>query len=232
MARTVLTAFVLFTLLLFFSANVSAQGGLSKENLDLPYDALSLAEEDEDAPEVVIFYGQNYEGDGVFFCLDRSGSTANGELKIEKRETIRSITEFSARVQFGIVFYDAGVKKYPSTGRPLTASVGAKGGAISWLTNLRSGSGTCPGKGLMECLNYVSFSSAKRNVIIWLGDGCTTCPGGSGNYSQKTLTQVKSRNFKRAQINAIAVGGNGEVCESFPKSLAAQNNGTYKRVPR
>ena len=101
MARTVSTVFAPFTLLLFFAGVIHAQGGLSKENLDLPYDAMSLAEEDEDSPEVIIFYGQNYEGDGVFFCLDRSSSTRNGELKIEKREAIRSITEFSSRVEFG-----------------------------------------------------------------------------------------------------------------------------------
>ena len=46
----------------------SAQRDL-KENLDLPYAAVDGpgAEEDEDAPEIVVLYGQSFEGDGFVF---------------------------------------------------------------------------------------------------------------------------------------------------------------------
>jgi hypothetical protein len=44
-------------------------GGVAlKENLDLPFNALGRsAEEEEDAPEIVVLYGQEFEGDGFVF---------------------------------------------------------------------------------------------------------------------------------------------------------------------
>ena len=63
---------------LTFSAALSAQdvGSVgTKDNLDLPVDAVGEnVTEEEDAPEVVIFYGQQLEGDGLFYTVDRSGS--------------------------------------------------------------------------------------------------------------------------------------------------------------
>ena len=48
---------------------LNAQDGqASKENLDLPYDASLASERAESAPEVIVFYGEQYEGHGVFFC--------------------------------------------------------------------------------------------------------------------------------------------------------------------
>jgi len=62
--------------------SVGGGGGATKENLDLPFDALGEEEEEEEAPEVVTFYGTQLEGDGVFYCIDRSGSMQDsGELK-------------------------------------------------------------------------------------------------------------------------------------------------------
>lgn len=68
-----------------FGGSLQAQdlgsGGL-KENLDLPLDAIGEAGEEEDAPEVVNFYGQTLEGDGFFYAVDRSGSMQDsGELR-------------------------------------------------------------------------------------------------------------------------------------------------------
>jgi len=224
----------LVALSLVFGSQLQAQigGGQvpSKENLDLPYDSYGLNENEEDAPEVVVFYGQSFEGDGIFYCLDRSSSTCNGELAIEKRETIRNVMEFSTRVEFGIVFYDRGMKKFPASGRPMKANAGGKAGAISFLSSTQCGSGTCVKLGLLECLNYVGQSSAKRNIVIYLGDGGTTCPGADANqYREQTLQEVKSRNFKHAQINAVHVGNDSDV---FSKQLAAQNGGTFSKVVR
>jgi hypothetical protein len=44
-----------------------------KDNLDLPFDATSAAEADEDSPEVIVLYAQQYEGDGFVFVSDSTG---------------------------------------------------------------------------------------------------------------------------------------------------------------
>ena len=202
----------------------------TKENLDLPYDAFGLNETEEEAPEVVVFYGQSFEGDGIFYCLDRSSSTCGGELAIEKRETLRNIMEFSSRVEFAVVFYDAGMKKFPQSGRPMKADAAGKSAAVSFVSATQCGRGTCVKRGLLECLSFASFSSAKRNVIIYLGDGGTTCPNTNHRqYGEQTLQEVKARNFKNAQVNSIHVGNDDTW---FSKALATQNNGSFSQVTR
>lgn len=137
----------------------------SKENLDLPFDAFGISEDEKEAPEVVFFYGQQYEGDGFFFCLDRSSSTA---------------------------------------------------------------------KGLMKSLKYADRSSAKRNVVIYLGDGGTTCPNNDATaYGQQTLSQVTGANFKRHQINSICVGTDlTNNDKTFCQTLSRMNGGSYKHIPK
>jgi hypothetical protein len=206
--------------------------GATKENLDLPFDAFANAEEEEEAPEVIFFYGQQYEGDGFFFCLDRSSSTAQGELETEKRETIRAINGFSKHVQFAVVFYDQSVMKWPTAGRPAEASGGSKAQAIAWLSTIRTGSGSCVREGLMASLEFANRSSSKKNSIIYLGDGYTHCSGhDTAQYARQTLSQVTAANYKRHSINSVCVGTD-QVDENWCKQLASLNGGTYKRVPR
>jgi len=218
---------------LSLEAQDTGSGAGNKVNLDLPFDAAGGENNDEEAPPSIIFYGQQFEGDGIFYCLDRSRSTQdNGELQIEKRETIRNIAEFSERVQFAVVFYDQGVLKWPSSGKPAEANAGFKAAGIAFVSSTQGGGGTCVAKGLTECINFANQSTAKRTQIILLTDGFTTCPGAGDEteYAKKTLGEITGKNYKRHPINCICVGT--EVSETFPKTMAAMNGGTYKRVPR
>ena len=223
---------MLLTVVLVFSSQALAQGARTKENLDLPFDALGLNEDDEDAPEVIIFYGQNYEGDGIFYALDRSSSTRDGELAREKQEVARNINEFSERVQFGIVFYDRGIQKHPANSRPTEATPGGKAAAIGFVMSRQSGGGSCAGKGVLECLRFANASSAKRNVIIALGDGCTHCPGmDAQQHAKQSLAEIAATNFKRHQINSILVG-NDTSCKYWAKPLADANGGKYSVIAK
>ena len=204
----------------------------TKENLDLPFDAFGISEDEEEAPEVVFFYGQQYEGDGFFFALDRSSSTRGQQIEIEKREVTRSVTQFSNRVQFAIVFYDQGIMSWPAGGQPAEASQSQKGQAVAFLVSIQSGSGSCAGDGVIKALKYADRSSAKRNVVIYLGDGGTGCPSNQANSgAQKALTNVTGANFKRHQINSICVGTDVQD-KQFCQNIARMNGGQYKHVPR
>ena len=223
-----------------FVANLSAQGignaGGLKENLDLPFDAVGESESEEDAPEVVIFYGESLEGDGFFYTIDRSGSMQDsGELGRAKQEVSRNVSEFSSRTQFAVIFFDAGLQRFPSSGRPVDASASMKSAALGWITGMRGGGGSCCQAGILTALRYANMSSAKRKVIIYVGDGGGTC-GASGlgeqAYLDRTLQVVESQNYQRAQINAVGVlmGNSRQTQERFLQNLARQNGGTYKRI--
>ncbi len=204
-------------------------GGILKANLDLPFDAGLLNEdtEDEDAPEIIIFYSQQYEGDGIFYCIDHSSSMNDGELDVAKREVIKNIREFSPRVQFGIVFFDRNMIKHPGSGRPTEATASGKASAIAWVNAVPNGGGSCVQQGLVHALKFANQSSASRKIVVYLGDGGGHCGGDQTTYLQQTLGVVKGQNWQRAQINTIGVLNVEPVSESFLKNLAAQNGGTY-----
>lgn len=65
-------------------------------------------------------------------------------------------------------------------------------------------------------------------MIIYLGDGCPTCPGDAGPGTiSRILEQVAAQNYKRHGINAIVVGS---VCPEFPTTLSLQNGGTFTNL--
>jgi Mg-chelatase subunit ChlD len=231
------------SVVLFFAlaqtASVEAQslsGGGLKANLDLPFDAGLFSDdgEDEDAPEIITFYSQQYEGDGIFYAIDRSGSMQNsGELDVAKREVSRNIMEFSNRVQFGVVFFDRGIVKFPSSGRAAEANPAMKAAGLNWVQSVPGGGGSCCQQGLIEALKYSNTSSATRKVVVYVGDGGGTCNGANEQtYLNQTLSVVKSQNFQRAQVNTVGVLDIGTIQDQFLRSLASSNGGTYVKITR
>ena len=224
-------------LLLAASTSARAQdsaGGLTKENLDLPYDALGEDEDEEEAPEVVSFYGQSLEGDGFFYSIDRSGSMQDsGELNLAKQEVTKNISEFSDRVQFGVVFFAADVLKFPPGGQPADATPSMKSAGISWVNSAQGSHGSCCQAGLVAGLQMANQASAKRKVLVYLGDGGGTCSGvDEGTYLSQTLAVVTSQNFQRITINTIGVLSYGQIQEKFLRNLASANGGTYTKISR
>ena len=222
---SLLTAFFVTATSPVFAQSIGA-GAQVKENLDLPYDAIGdNTDEEEDAPEIIQFYGQTYEGDGIFYCIDRSGSMqGSGELDIAKREVTRNISEFSDRVEFGIVFFDSKVLKWPPSGQPAPANASKKQSGISWVQTMPGGSGSAISKGLTAALDMVNKSTKKRLTLIYVGDG--------GGSQPSMIGQIKGRNTKRAIINTIGVLDVSPTNRDFLKQLAQSNNGKYTEIVR
>ena len=217
--------------------HLSAQdlGGLGvKENLDLPYDSLSdLNTEEEDPPEVVNFYGQNFEGDGFFITVDRSTTMQDrGELQRAKQEISRIVSEFSHKTQFAVVFFDASIKKFPASGRPADANPGMKGAALSWIANMQGGRGSCMMEGIREALQFANLSTSRRRVIVYVGDGGGTCHNqNERTYLQNAVVTITAQNYQRVQVNCVGVIMSGRTMqEGFLKQLAASNGGTYRQI--
>jgi hypothetical protein len=231
--RVSLSVAFLFVTGSFDVAEAQELGGL-KDNLDLPLDAIGESTETEESVEVVVFYGQNLEGDGFFYTVDRSGSMQDsGELARAKQEISRNISEFSDRSQFGIVFFDARVVKFPSSGRPVEANPGMKAAALSWVAGMAGGSGSCMMEGIRGALDMANFASAKRRVLVYVGDGGGTCMGANEqDYLKKMVATVTSQNYNRVIINCIGVlmDASRTMQENFMKQVAQANGGSYRRI--
>jgi Mg-chelatase subunit ChlD len=203
----------------------------NKENLDLPFDALGEEEEEEEAPEVVNFYSTNLEGDGFFYVIDKSSSMAQGELTRAKAELNKNISEFSSRVQFGIVFFDANLTKFPGSGQPAEATEAMKQGAKGFVNATQAGSGSCCMQGLMAGLQFANRAKSRRKVIVYLGDGGGHCQGGDElQYLNKTVSTITAQNYQRIKINTIGILDVTTTSENFLRRLASSNGGSYTRI--
>ena len=199
-----------------------------KQNLDLPFNG-GLVERDR-----IRFYGSDYELDGIFYVIDRSGSMqSSGELQIAKREVVENIGELSPEVQFGIVFFDRGITKFPSSGRPADANAAMKAAAINYIQSVPGGGGSCVQQGLVEALLFANLSTAERKVLLYVGDGGGTCNGANEQtYLSQTLSVVTSQNHQRTQIDSIGVLDLGVIHEDFLQTLSHMNYGVYRKITR
>ncbi|MBI4601145.1 MAG: VWA domain-containing protein [Planctomycetes bacterium] len=202
-----------------------------KASLDLPYDALGDGADEEDAPELVVFYGGEYEADAFFYCLDGSLSMADGEWQTLQRELVRNIREFRDWVEFGIVVFSQETRVIPRDKRPARATEAAKQAAIAEVLVLEPGSWTCALAGLAEVLKMARQSTAPRRAVIFMSDGKPACPGTDFvAYREQIFRDVQALNEDEIPIHAIGIGD--DVDESFLRRLAGTNRGTYRRVTR
>jgi hypothetical protein len=173
-------------------------------------------------------------GDGIFYVVDKSPTMADsGELNIAKREVIRTINELPEDHQFGIVFFDSSVMKFPGSGVPAMASAAMKAAATSFVQSVTAVGGSCVQQGLVAALNMARNSSARRDVLVYVGDGGGTCQGADeATYLRQTLQWVTEKNSGHAQIHAVGVLSPNRIPEDFMKALAAQNSGIYARIER
>ena len=180
--------------------------------------------------QVITFYSQRYESDGFFYAIDRSEKMQDsGELERAKTEMINNIKEFRPDVEFGIVFFDRGIKKFPSAGRPTLANDAMKAAAINWIQSVPGGTGSCCQQGLIEAQKYAMVARTSRHrTVMFVGNAGVDCQGADEeSYLDQTLEFIKSQKSQRQQFNVIGVGEIGTTQENFLKSLASMNGGTY-----
>lgn len=211
--------------------------GLSKANLDLPFNAGGSSEEDEDAPEIVSFYGSMYEASAVVFCLDESKSMSKaGRWETQQKEIIRAISELSDQAQVGLVFY--GDRSYSFRNSLASANQATKGAMIQWVVGRQLSLGTCLGGGVVDSLRMLQHAESKHKAVIVAGDGRpTSCPfvRGSGKdprVAQQALMETLAANpGMQIRVHTILVGNNVTPRDiDFMRKLARLHRGTYRRV--
>jgi hypothetical protein len=200
--------------------------------LDLPNGAGRSIEEEEELPEIIIFYEFEYETNGVFFCLDQSMSMGSNKWSALQRELIEVVNDLSNSSEFGIVFFhETAEETFPRSGRPPRATDSKKQQAIRMVMNtLPSDKSTCFLEGLKKTVKMANTSRAADRCIIFMSDGKATCVGqDSATYTQRTLQEIRLLNKERVPINTVGIGF--EPVEYFLKGLARESGGTYRRLP-
>jgi hypothetical protein len=238
MKRNSLVSVLVSAAVLCWGLDLAAQslGGSGvgvKENLDLPYDAADQSTSDEEAPEHIVFFGQDYEGDGFFFTVENSGGMAqNLYLARAKAELSRTIADLSDEAEFSVNFFDANAVSFPECGRPTVATRAMKSAALAWIDAIHNGSCSCCQKGFMGALRSANLSSARRKVIIYVGRGRGLCGGDESAYLDQCVRLVTAENANRVQINTIglSMSTGPSIYADFLRAIAAANGGTYRPI--
>ena len=250
----------LIALALLVGLSVATVLGLSQDvgnsgkriDLDLPVNGGDpWKTEEEEAPTIIFFYGQQFEGDVFVFCVDRSGSMADqGELARAKREICRNIREFSEQTEFAVCFFDTDVLMWPPNGRPVGANPETREDACAWVASIGRGGQSCPQTALIRSLKLINRSQESRRCLLYVGDGGGTCfksgwdkkcppaiasdpeKGYEWWYLKETLNEVDEYNLKGVEVNTIGVmmGARFNRHHYFVRKLAERNDGICRLI--
>ena len=210
--------------------------GIGQRFLDLP-DGFGISEEEEDEPELIEFYSNEYEGDGWFFCLDRSSSmgrqTSSGQRKFDvlKRETVRALTGLTKRSVCSVVFYNKDMTPLVIGDPAVRMDAAGKAKMIGQVSGTPISNGSCMLRGMLKCLDIANRTQNEHRNCMLTADGRTTCPNGERN-PDRVFQQIMSRNMLRIPIHTIYTGpqSGSDWTEGKPllERLSRATNGKFK----
>lgn len=203
---------------------VAQSTGTSKRPLDLPAGKFGKDEEDqEDESETIIFYGQEYEADAFFWCMDRSCSMGwGGLMAVLKQEVTSSIQSLTGRAEFGLVAFSGNTSVWQHT--PQKATVAQKAAGIAWVQQLNPDGATCMAAAGVKAVEICNLSRKRNKAVILLSDGAPNCPA-----CGETITAITGANWQRNPINTLFIGS-GAGGASCMQQLASANNGSFAQV--
>ncbi len=201
-----------------------SDGNGVKKPLDLPSGGKGDDEDEEDAPESISFYGGEYEGDGFFWCLDKSCSMGwaddIGHLKTEMSAAINSLSE---NAEFSIVAFSSGYIIFSPF--PKTANAANRALGTAWVMALTTDGNTCLAPAGVETVGISNLCQKESKQIIVLSDGLPNCPGPA-----ETTAAITGANWQHTPVNTIYIASDSDGI-TFMQSLAAANNGTFYQPP-
>jgi len=222
-------------LVCFTSTMVQAEDGSSsarvKRPLDLPAKGANQDEEEEDAPETILFYGAEFEGDAFFWCIPAYGFCGETATFTSIRgEVTNALTQLTSRSLIDLVAYNSATYVWrPQAQRATGAN---KTAAIAWMSMLVPIESHCLLEAAVTTLGIAQATNKPHKVLIVMGARQPYCGSDSGTeYSEQCLMQISAANYENSKINTVYFTStfySGE--QAFYVELAAMNGGTFRQV--
>lgn len=252
--RLMTLTLALFLLSITFHSITGQPPDRSHRPLDLPSGGGSSDEDSEDHPELIHFFGEEYEGDAFFWCLDRSGLTkfikcppSNhcnpspsppcGEILLpESLESIYELQEefslalssLSSSAEFGVVVFSNEVLAWREI--PMQADSLNKLSAINWVTGVMWGLESCIGPAMLKTINLANQSNRQLKQIFLYADREPYCDG--DRKGEESLKQITQANWKSIPIHTIYRFPDVQLEDDdgyrFMEQLAVSNKGTFR----
>ncbi len=205
-------------------------GGLRKP-LDVPAGGAGSDDEEEDAPEAIRFYGNEFEGDTFVFIVPAYGFCGETDIfDMIRQEVSATLNQLSAAVDFAIVAYNSTTYIW----RPdcCHASPAHKASAQAWMGTLAPIENHCLLDAALAGLGLAQQSAGAHKQVIICGAREPYCNGsGGGNYADICMESITAANFENLPIHTIYFTSSfysGE--QQFYVNLAAMNGGTFRQV--
>ncbi|MGE4619595.1 MAG: vWA domain-containing protein [Planctomycetota bacterium] len=190
--------------------------------LDLPAGGGNNEEEDEEIPDVIQFFGQDFEGDAFVWVLDTSGSmSVGGNMQQLREEFVGAVSSLSSETEFGVIAFNQNLQELDSHCKEATTS--RKMVAAAWVVALPTNGSSCISPAVIRGLEIARKSSKEQRRVILVGDGGSQCGSTTPNATQD-LINISMANWDRIAIDTVFVGGHGEGLD-FYQALANQNQG-------
>ena len=188
---------------------------------------------EEACPPLSVYFGKEFRADGLFFVIDRSGTVqSTGGLQRAKLETERLIENLPQGTDFGIIFSDANVLRFPTGQQPAESTEEMKASAVAFIRSVPGGSGSCDMPSLLAALEFARNSRTRSAAIVYVTDGGGFCMGAEETaYHEKLTETVTSANAGLARLHTFQVVPNIQIRDRFLEQLALRNGGTYTPLP-
>lgn len=213
-------AVVLMVFVTLYPVVSEANSDKIRRPLDLPAGGGKGDEdEDETIPDLILFYGNQYEGDAFVWVLDVSGSMGNGDLMATLREQFTgAVSSLSSDTDFGAIAFSSNLRHFDWKCKEATSS--RKSTACAWICSILPVGGTCIATAVVRGLEIVRTSDKENRRVIVVGDGLPEC----GLTPAEALADISYHNYDRIPIDTVFVGTNPMGMQFFQR-LASTNYG-------
>lgn len=204
----------------------------AKRPLDLPAGGKAPdSEEEEDAPETILFYGGEFEGDCFVFVFPAYGfcgeTTVFNAIRAEISESMMQLSETST---FSLVGFNSQTYVWSPTVQ--TATPGRKGEAVAWMSTLVPIEAHCVTEAATTALGISQAAESTHKQMMLCGARAPYCNGqGGGDYVNNALLTITGANYEQTPIHTVYFSSSfygGE--QFFYQQLATLNGGTFREV--
>ena len=212
------------------SASDTAAG--LKRPLDLPSGGRPAdGEEEEDAPETILFYGSEFEGDCFVWCFPAYGFC--GETTVFtaiKAEINAALVQLSDNSDFDLVCFNSTTYLW----RPVVSPANANNKALAtaWMNSMVPIESHCIVEAATTALGILQAASSDHKQMVLCGAREPYCNGqGGGDYVAGALLDITAANYEGTPIHTIYFSTtfySGE--QAFYQQLANMNSGTFREV--
>ncbi len=234
------TALSTLSLLLAVFVGATESDGPSadtKENLDLPVATSSLSGTgDESTAELVVLWGQAFEGNGFYVCVDGRGASRSGV-----RSGVRRLLEqLSDGCRFAIVHGGVDVRRFPASGRPAAATATARRRAAAFIESFERTGDVRTREALLECVGIAQRSPVRYNhIFFFISSACLQSCEQAANAPAcyaATLESIEALNRNLTPIHVVGAAPSGcshgaftGTCFTFLQALRSRYGGKSVR---